>query len=452
MMAQPEETTWQLEIDGASLNEDLVARIFVENRKGQLLYCHTDKCWYEFDGFTWVAQKIPLSFHYVRELVRRAVTRNPQGANKTLTVKFVKAVEVFAQCDPIMARTIEDWNKDKFLLGTPGGTVNLRTGELVESKPSDMINRRVAVTPDEFEECPTWHRFLGDAMGGDGTMVRYLQQIAGYSLTGDVSEQLLFFGYGDGGNGKGVFAGTLLKIFGDYGVNAAMETFEKSSGSQHTTDLVMLNGARFVTASETEEGAAWNDKRIKAVTGEDRITARKMRQDNIQFDPTFTIFIIGNHKPTVRTVDDAIKRRLIIIPFTHKPKHKDRHLAAKLQAEWPGILRWAINGCLDWQQNGFVVPEAVKKETAEYFSEQDVMGSWINDCCQVDMDNQFMSASALSLFRSWSAYCKQSGENAGSAKTFSQSLKRLHFPAKRTSVGIFYSCISLRGTDEDRDR
>ena len=164
---------------------------------------------------------------------------------------------------------------------------------------------------------------------------------------------------GDGGNGKGVFLNTIASVMADYAVAAAMETFVSSSTDKHPTDLAMLRGARLVYASETEEGRNWADSRIKQMTGGDRIRARFMRQDFFEYLPQFKLLLIGNHQPNLRNIDDAAKRRFNIVPFTHKPPTPDPDLMTKLHAEWPGILRWLIDGCLAWQRVGLVRPPVV---------------------------------------------------------------------------------------------
>lgn len=446
------DTDWNIvPLEGVSITEDLAARLFTERYKGQLVFCHSRGVWYEFKGSTWVKQDTPMAFDAIRNMCRGMVLTNPGAATSLSKVKFVMAVETFTKTDPVMARSHADWNKDRYLLGTPGGTVDLKTGDLRASNSRDMINRSTAVSPDDFEECPLWSKFLDDATGGDEGLQRFLQQIAGYCLTGDTSEQCLFFIHGEGGRGKGVFLNTLRAIQGTYAITSAMDTFESKPNQGHSTSIAMLNGARMATASETEEGRAWADARIKLFTGQDPITARFMRRDDITFDPEFKLVIIGNHQPTLKTVDEAMRRRFNMIPFTIKPKRKDQNLQEKLKAEWPGILRWAINGCLDWQKHGLIRPEVVLRATAAYFEEQDVMGSWLRDNCEVNVEDEYLTSSATELFRSWSNYCKAAGEQPGSQKTFAQSMRREHFGSKRTSMGIFYTGVKLRGGAQDRD-
>ena len=439
------------DFQGIAVTQDMAAREFARVYNGQLAFCHSRGKWYMFNDYTWEVQDTPVAFHYARELSRRISSVSSGGA-ELQKVRFCSGVETFCRADPIFARTFKTWDRDDYLLGTPGGTINLRTGELRQSNPSDYISRSTAVIPDEFEDCPSWLKFLDQATGGDKQLARYLQQIAGYALTGDASEQCLFFIYGEGGRGKGTFVNTLLAIMADYAITSAMETFEASKQLGHTTSIAMLNGARFVTASETEEGRQWAEARIKNLTGQDPITARFMRQDDFTFIPKFKLCIIGNFQPSLKTVDEAMRRRFNIIPFNVKPARSDKRLPEKLKAEWPGILRWAINGCLDWQANGLVKPEVVMRATNEYFDDQNTFGHWLEEYCEVDDQKRRGISSSTDLFTSWSKFAKANGEDAGSQKTFGQTMVRHGFPKKRTTSGIHYTGITLknfaRGDDQ----
>jgi putative DNA primase/helicase len=211
---------------------------------------------------------------------------------------------------------------------------------------------------------------------------------------------------------------------GDYATTAAMDTFIASATDKHPTDLAMLQGARMVSASETEEGRGWAESRIKQMTGGDPIRARFMRQDFFEYRPQFKLVIVGNHKPVLRNVDDAARRRFNIIPFVHKPEAPDKRLETKLMAERPAILAWAIEGAIDWQQNGLVRPAVVADATAEYFTEQDIVRQWAAECCETGGRN--ISDTTANLFTNWSAYAQANGEKPGSTKWFSQVLVLSH--------------------------
>ena len=286
------------------VTEDEGAILFADRHRGQLRFCHDHGCWFEWDGSIWRRNGTSRAFHYARELARQMAEGQDRKTETTARkAAFAGAVERFARADPAFAVTSETWDQDPMLLGTPRGAVELRTGSLRCARQEDGISRSVAVVPADKAECPLWLRFLDETTGGDVDLVPFLQQWAGYSLTGDTREHALAFAYGPGGNGKSVFINVLTGILQAYAVTAAMETFIASHGEKHPTDLAMLRGARLVTASETEEGRSWAESRIKQLTGGDPISARFMRQDFFTFRPTFKLTIIGNHKPTLNNVD-----------------------------------------------------------------------------------------------------------------------------------------------------
>jgi putative DNA primase/helicase len=235
-------------------------------------------------------------------------------------------------------------------------------------------------------------------------------------------------------------------ILQDYATTAAMETFTAAKGERHPADMAMLRGARVVTASETEEGKPWAESRIKQMTGGDPVSARFMRQDFFTFRPAFKLTIVGNHKPVLRNVDDAMRRRFRIIPFLHKPAAPDRELEQKLRAEWPGILRWMIDGCLDWQANGLTSPQSVNEATESYFSEQDTFGHWLEEECAADAPGVVSSkATATSLlFATWRVYAQNAGEDPGSVKTFVEAMRRKGFEQYRSKRSRGFKGVALK--------
>lgn len=346
-------------------------------------------------------------------------------------MSFATGVERYAQADRAFAVTSEIWDRNLYLLGTPNGTVELRTGKLRAPQAGDYISKQTAVVPADRADCPLWNKFLNEATKGDKGMIAFLQQFSGYACTGDTKEHALLFAHGPGGNGKGVFQNTIGGILGDYRTTAAMHTFTASHSDQHPTDLAMLRGARLVTASETEEGRAWAESRIKQITGGDKIAARFMRRDFFVYQPQFKLLLIGNHKPALRNVDEAARRRFNMVPFIYKPPVKDLDLEKKLVAEWPAILRWMIDGCLIWQRSGLVKPKSVIDATQEYFSEQDIIREWIEECC--DTETKTAADSSTTLFKSWSTWAIAHGEKPGSSKWFTEALNRLEFKRFRSN-------------------
>jgi putative DNA primase/helicase len=230
----------------------------------------------------------------------------------------------------------------------------------------------------------------------------------------------MFFLYGKGANGKTVFMRTISDVLGDYHVAAPMDTFLVTASDRHSTDLAMLRGARLVTSVETEEGRRWAEAKIKSLTGGDPITARFMRQDNFTYDPHFKLMIAGNHKPSLRSVDEAIKRRMNLIPFTVTipSNERDPHLTEKLKTEWPGIAHWMLTGCSEWQRMGLSPPKVVRDATEAYLSAEDAFRAWIDAELEADHTAFEMTTN---LYGSFAAWCKQSGEAPRSRKEFLQA-------------------------------
>lgn len=395
------------------LTEDGVALSFTKRYGGKMRFDHDQGRWFEWQGDRWKPDNTHLAYSYCRQIARELSEDLKEGQRAPFRkAAFAAGVERMARADRAHAATSDGWDNDPFMLGCPGVTVDLRTGKHLTPDPAHGITKQAAVRP-AAGDCPLWRAFLLEVCEGDAEMVRFLQQWSGYCLTGDTREHALLFVYGPGGNGKSVLLETVTYILGEYAATASMDTFTASKHSQHLTFMAMLRGARLVTASETEEGKAWAETKIKQVTGGDRITANFMRQDAFTFTPQFKLTVVGNHKPVLKNVDDAARRRFNIVPFTVKPKNPDRELTAKLRAEAPAILQWMIAGCLDWQANGLVRPSRVKEATAEYFDDQDQIGQWLDENCRIEPHNLSLSATPTALFNNWKMYALAAGEDPG---------------------------------------
>ena len=295
-------------LEGFDLTEDGIALAFAAKHQDLLRYDHSIGKWFRWTGIAWRQDEVKLAFSWCRKTCRE-LAKEAEAADGQLTTlakaATAGAVERFAQSDPVLAVTSVIWDRDPFLLGTPAGTLDLRTAELLPPTREDHITKLTSVTPAVMPDCPQWLAFLDQVTKGDAGLIRFLKQWCGYCLTGDIREHALVFAHGPGGNGKSVFINVVRSIMGDYAQTAAMDTFTATQSDKHPTDLAMLRGARMVTASETEEGRAWAEARIKALTGGDPITARFMRQDFFTFQPQFKLTIIGNHQPALHNVDEA---------------------------------------------------------------------------------------------------------------------------------------------------
>jgi P4 family phage/plasmid primase-like protien len=369
------------------------------------------------------------------------------------SARTVAAIERLAKADRKHAATHEQWDANPWLLNTPRGIVRLTDGVLLPHDPAQHMTRVAAVTP--YGDCPLWLRFLNEITNGDTDLQTYLQRVAGYALTGIVREHAMFFAYGTGGNGKGTFINTIQAILGDYAIVANIETFTETQFSRHLTELARLQGARLVVAQETEEGKYLNKSRITAITGGDPITANFMRQDPFTFLPQFKLFIAGNHKPALRVVDEAIRRRFHMIPFNVRIAlaARDHDLADKLRIEWPAILLWMIEGCIAWQQTKLAPPDSVLAATTDYLEAEDVTAAWMEECCRVA---PHCGAPSTELFKSWTKWAKAAGEVPGSQKRFSASLTTRGFAPRKSHGTMMFDGISLiiphahAEPDEDR--
>lgn len=425
------------------VSEDQIALAFVKRHRARLRFDHSAGRWYEWTGTRWQRNETKLAFHFARELAREA----SKGEKAFCRASVASGVEAFARADQTLALTADLWDRDPWLMGTPAGTVDLRTGKLHPARQEDLITKQAGSAPKPGAPS-RWLAFLREATGGDEALMRFLAQVAGYCLTGSTREHALFFVHGPGGNGKSVFLNLLSHVMGDYAATAGMETFTASKSDRHPTDLAKLNGARLVSASETEEGRAWAESRIKQVTGGDTISARFMRQDFFEFVPQFKLVIVGNHAPILHNVDEAARRRFNIIPFTHKPGSPDRELEDKLKAEAGQILSWAIEGCLDWQANGLVRPEIVTAATADYFEDQDLFGQWIEERCERDPGKWELPAP---LYRDWADYARAAGDDPGPQKQMKSRLEGAGFRRARTMGQRVYRGVALKPRDQRDD-
>ncbi len=428
--------------DAPPFSDEALALEFTRRHHATMRYVAALGKWMIFDGKVWEADGTLRAFDLARDVCREAAESCNEGVRKSIaSAKTRAAVESLARSDRRHAGTIDQWDTDLWVLNTPAGVVDLRTGATRPHRADDYMTKITAVAPGGA--CPVWHDFLNRITAGDERLEAYLQRLAGYALTGCTQESMLAFCYGTGANGKSVFLNTLSGLLGDYHRSAPIETFTDSNGDRHPTELAMLRGARLVTATETEEGRRFAEARIKVLTGGDRISARFMRQDFFEYQPQFKLIIAGNHRPGLRSVDEAIRRRFHLVPFevTIPKAERDPELFAKLKAEWPGVLEWAIRGCQEWQRLGLAPPEAVTKATAAYLDAEDAIANWIGESC--DRDPQGW-ASAAELFASWKAWADKAGEFVGSQKRFSQALEGRGIEPRRTREARGFAGISLK--------
>lgn len=357
--------------------------------------------------------------------------------------KIDAAIEL-AKSEPGVIVQADQLDQDPWLLNVKNGTIDLRTGELHPHDPQDMITKIVNIeyAPEPGNECPRWENFLFEIFAGNMEMVRYIQRAIGYTLTGSTSEQVLFFLYGLGANGKSVFLNILTALLSSYWTTVVAETFMlKNDGGGATPELAKMISARLVTANELGEGRRMDEATVKLFTGGDIVSARQLYREPIEFRPVFKLWMAGNHKPDIRGMDDGIWRRIHLVPYavTFPPEKRDKDLEQKLLAELPGILRWAVQGCLEWQRVGLNPPAVVTSATDEYRSEMDIIGLWLAECCRLDPTAE---TSAGDLYRSYRKWAESNGHRCLSQKKLGATLRDRGFESRKAS-SIYWSGLEV---------
>jgi putative DNA primase/helicase len=412
------------------LNQDALAKLMGERGWNEdARYVASWKKWLFWDGTHWCVDERLSHMTRTRDFIRwvaaemmRQAEQLGEGLSATAAKKLLDkakregdklrdkhvicAIELLARSNPESVANPSDFNADPMLLGTPNGTVDLRAGKLRPALRTELITKQTSVAPARAGNQPRlWLKFLNEIFEGDQDVIAFMQRAAGYALTGEVSEHKLLFLYGGGRNGKSVFLNTLFDIWGDYARKAASATFLNSKQERHPTDVAGLQGARLVAGSELPVGKTWDESVIKDLTGGDVMTARFMRGDFFDFTPQLTLMIAGNNQPSFRGVDEAIRARVVLVPFnvTIPEEQRDADLPSKLKAEAPEILQWAIEGALQWQQMGLNVPAAITAASSKYFDAEDTVGRFLVDET-VDLPGNFVASKSLhTRFSSWCA-------------------------------------------------
>ena len=277
----------------------------------------------------------------------------------------------------------------------------------------------------------------------------FLQRWAGYCLTGLTDEQGLVFIYGPAASGKSRFCEALRHAWGSYGQTAPQELLLAAKYDRHPTELARLQSARLVISAETQEGRSWDEARVKMLTGGDRVTARYMRGDFFEFNPSMKLLIHGNYRPRLRNPDPAMRRRMMIVPFEHTipEAERDESLFQKLEAEAAGILSWAIEGCQRWNEDRLKPPSCVVQATDMYFTAEDIVQRWIDEQCTLA---DYCEATRSLLWQSWSAWCAGNGEHPGTQRRLVSELERREFqPVKIMGTRSFRGIGVKAAVDAD---
>jgi putative DNA primase/helicase len=365
--------------------EDGLALAFADKHDGRLRFDGKRKKWFVWTGAYWRQDDTERAFVWARALLRRyrkgAQDLTPGQARAWGKIAAARAIEQAARAQ--LAVDGDTWDQDIWLAGCPGGVVDLRTGAMIPPDPAHKITKQLAVAPDPTMPTPLWDQFLWEATGGDPEMIAFLQAWYGYNLTGDISEEKFVFEYGTGGNGKGTVIHTISAILNDYARRCDVDMFMVRKYKPHSEEVARLHGVRMVTTTESEEGRTFDVVRLKDFTGRDgKLTGRFMRTDSIEFTAQFKLTFVGNNHPRLPDVDEAMRRRLILVPFTQTPAVPDITLKDRLVDEYPGILAWLIEGETLRRTSGglsSLVPDRAQLATRAYLADQDTLQKWVED-------------------------------------------------------------------------
>jgi putative DNA primase/helicase len=425
-------------------SDDYLASVFISRHGHELRYTAASGQWHRFDGKRWCRDETLAVYDFAKISNREiANTTTKETAKKIASAKTRAAVVSLAQSDRRIAATLAQWDADPWLLNTPDGVVDLRTGKMREHRPEDYMTKMTAVAPDFLNpHPPLFMKYMSEITNNDNELIDFHKKTLGYALTGITREHKMFFWWGKGRNGKGVLMSTTAGIFADYHVVIPIEALLASMTDRHPTEIAKLAGARLASAPEVPKGRSWNETLIKTMTGGDRMTARFMRKDFFDFDMQAKLFVSGNFKPSLRSVDEAIKARMNLVPFPvfFPEEARDDTLIEKLKPEWPKILAWMIEGCLAWQRDGLKPPKAVTAATESYLADQNLIAQFLEECCE------FASESTLTarLFTVWVEWTRRAGEQAGRRKEFVDAMENQLGKQTHTNQGAAFVGVKLK--------
>jgi putative DNA primase/helicase len=429
----------EAELEGALPYSDYTNACALVREHGENLhYCHPWKSWLVWRGTHWEHDTTGAVMRAAKQTIKRlarctevleddqAVRALLAHVKSSLATAKLKAMVESAQSEVGIPVLPEALDADPWVLNCANATLDLRTGTLRPRNRADLVTRYIPVAFDPQAQCPTWEAFLDRIMAGNQNLIGFLQRAVGYALTGVIREHVLFILWGRGRNGKSTFLNTLRALLGPYALKASSELLLVSNNDRHPTERADLFGKRFVSAIETEQGRRLAEVFVKEATGGDPIRARRMREDFWEFWPSHKVFLGTNHKPVIKGTDNAIWERIRLIPFvvTIPPKECDTTLPDTLQAELPGILAWAVRGCLAWQQDGLGEPDEGQQATAGYRTEMDVLGQFITECCLVGLNYRSKASDLYDAYRHW---CEQNGEHAEVQRVWGMALTERGF-------------------------
>ena len=443
--------------DSSTLTDVGLARRLVLEANGSLRYVKEWKSWLAWDGKRWVQDDGLAAQHVAKqvgdELWREAAELPTERRNQV--VGFVKAASSsraidaavrLARSEPGVVVGAEELNQHDYLLNCLNGTVDLLTAQKRPAAPGDLLTHLAQVEFNEKASAPTWRKFVADVTDGNAELAAFLQRSCGLLLCGDVSEQVLWLHYGEGRNGKSTMLTVMSEILGTYAGPAPLDMLlVKNRSKEAETQFAGLAGRRLVTAVEADSGVRFSEATVKLLTGGDTVLARRLYENPWPLKPTWKLHVAANHKPVVRGTDEGIWRRLMLTPWLRRFEgaSEDKRLKEKLLAERSGILNWCLLGFVQWREQGGLRPPAcVLAATEEYRGENDVLGTWLAECCTKEAN---AVAEAGTLYRCYRHWCEDRGEHVQTATAFGMALERLGFANERPSSGQWRNRTIRRG-------
>lgn len=435
------------------LNDDQRAEYFVDNYLDRIRYVPEMESWFCWQDHRWVkdtdGKVTRLAREFAQDLIQDKRVKNALTAMKlkdakdkekdheTTTrfgdVKFIRPMLELACVDDRIILHANKLDADPWLVGVQNGVIELKTGTFRVGRREDNITKSLGTTWDDKAACPRFGRFLTEIFPNSPDTISFVQRMLGYTLTADIREHAFFFLYGTGANGKSCLVNTIYRLMGDYGKPIAPEVVIQSR-SRATPDhhLAELQGLRFATLPETEDSSRMAESRVKQIVAGDPITACRKYEHPMTFNPCAKLWIHGNYQPDIRGVDDGIWRRVHQIHFgVSFPKDKqDPNLEESLLAELPGILRFAVEGCLNWQIVGLNPPQSVLDVTAEYREEQDTFGRFIEEELAKAPENKISRSELYGMYKKWA---EEQGEYIMSNRAVVKQLKSRGFEEKKSS-------------------
>lgn len=440
-------------------NTQRLVRLFGDD----IRYSISRRKWLVWQGTHWRWDDEVLLMQYAKRVVKslyeQAGKETSDDARRALakwaltseSTSRLQAMVKSAESEEALAITDAELDADPFAFNVVNGTIDLRTGEIREHRREDYITILSPVTWDPNAAGVMWAKFLSDITAGNEDLMDYLARAVGYSMTGNAREDIVFFVYGPGSNGKSTFLATIRKMMGDYlgtvPVKALIDN-TKGAPSGHRDEIATLVGTRMVLGAETPDRMKIDMGLIKALTGGDAIQVSRKYERSFTFCPTFKPWLYGNSKPRIPEIDDGTWRRLRLVPLLVQFKRGENEVTdmeERLEAELSAVLAWGVAGAVKWYREGLTDTDVVSRATSEYREEEDVAGQFLDDCTVASATGRVSKAEMYERYRQW---CLDNGEVPVGTKTFTHRLRGHNVLEDKSGSVRYWDGIALHdGTD-----